>query len=95
MEKIEIGNKIRSLRMEKGLTQYKLAILSGQSPSYIPEIEKGNKCPTIEVLDHICYALGITLADFFSKTTDQIKADKLANLTPEQKALLNNFLNSL
>lgn len=95
MDKIEIGKKIQKLRIEKGYTQYKLATLSGQSPSYIPQIENGTKCPTVEVLDRICYALGITLADFFGKTTTQIKVDRLSTLSPEQKSLLNNFLNSL
>ena len=95
MNRIEIGKKIRILRNYQGMSQGKLATLSGQSPSYIPQIENGIKCPTVEVLENICYALGITLADFFGKTTTQIKVDRLSTLSPEQKSLLNNFLNSL
>jgi transcriptional regulator with XRE-family HTH domain len=95
MDRVEIGKKIERLRKSKGLTQNKLATLAGLAPSYIPDLEKGRKCPTVEALDNICYALGTTLADFFNEQDEKIKADKLSTLSEEQKKLLNDFLNSL
>ncbi len=95
MDRIEIGKKIKMLRERKGWSQRQLATESGQSPSYLPELERGEKCPTVEVLDNICFALGISLAEFFSEPVEIKKRDKLAELSPEQKQLFNDFLNSL
>lgn len=87
--------KIEKLRKERKMTQYQLAIDAGLSTSYIPDIEKGLKCPTIETLDSICYALHITLKDFFTEQSDEALHDKLASLNENQRKLLNEFLNSL
>lgn len=78
------------------MSQYQLAMDAGLSTSYIPDIEKGLKCPTVETLDNICYALHITLKDFFTEQTDEVVSrDKLSALNESQKRLLNEFLNSL
>lgn len=85
MDRKEVGKKIERIRKERKMSQYQLAIDSGLSPSYIPDIEKGLKCPTIETLDNICYALKITLRDFFTEPTDVISYDKLSTLNDKQK----------
>ncbi len=95
MDRKEIGRKIKKMRTERGMSQYKLAMEAGLSPSYIPDIEKGLKCPTVEVLDSICYALHITLQDFFKDPLEIISQDKISSLNDNQKKLLNDFLNSL
>lgn len=93
MNRKEIGQKIKKLRIEKNYTQHKLAVEAGISPSYIPDIEKGLKCPTIETLDSICFALNISLSDFLCEKEKE--PDRIAALTEKQKKLLNDFLNSL
>lgn len=93
MNRKEIGQKIKRLRIEKNFTQHKLAVEAGISPSYIPEIEKGVKCPTIETLDSICFALNISLSDFLCEKEKE--PDRISALTEKQKKLLNDFLNSL
>lgn len=96
MEREEVAKRIRELREERNLKQNALANLAGVSPTYIYQLERGEKSPTIDYLDHICWGLGITIEEFFStKKGDAATTDKLAALTPEQKQLLNNFLNSL
>lgn len=97
MNKYDVAKRIKSLREEKNLTQNALANNAGVSPTYIYQLEKGEKSPTIEYLDHICWGLGITIEEFFStreKSVNQIY-DKLSLLTEEQRKLLNEFLNSL
>lgn len=74
-------------------TKYRLAADAGVSPSYISALERGEKCPTVETLDSICFALQITLVDFLSKKDNYF--DKLSALSPRQKTLLNDFLESL
>ena len=96
MDRKEIGKKIEKIRKERRMSQYQLAMDAGLSTSYIPDIEKGLKCPTGGTLDNICYALHITLKDFFTEQTDEVVSrDKLSALNESQKRLLNEFLNSL
>lgn len=95
MDRKEIGKKIEKIRKERRMSQYQLAMDAGLSTSYIPDIEKGLKCPTVETLDNICYALHITLKDFFTEQVDNVPQDKLAALNESQRKLLNEFLNSL
>lgn len=97
MDKFGVAKRIKNLREAKNLTQNALANNAGVSPTYIYQLEKGEKSPTVEYLDHICWGLGITIEEFFNtkdQTAEQF-SDKLSILTAEQKKLLNEFLNSL
>lgn len=97
MDKYEVAIRIKNLREAKNLTQNALANKAGVSPTYIYQLEKGEKSPTIEYLDHICFGLEISIEDFFSIKVKQNRrtTDKLSALTAEQKILLNKFLDSL
>ncbi len=99
MDAVETGKRIRHFREKKGITQSKLATLAGISPTYIYQIERGTKCPTVEYLNLIvCDGLDMTLADFFSdspQTPSDADADQVSRLSQKQKRLLNDFLNSL
>lgn len=95
MDRIEIGQRIKNLREERGWAKGTLATRAGIAPSYIPTLEKGIKCPTVETLDAICFAFGITLVDFFSEKKEGTLTDRVSSLTNKQKDLLNDFLNSL
>lgn len=70
MDAVEVGKRIKYFREKRGYTKNKLSELAGVSPTYIYQIENGEKCPTVEYLDFICFALGITLSDFFFKEFD-------------------------
>lgn len=96
MDRHDVAKRIRELREERKMTQNALAYQAGVSPTYIYQLERGEKNPTIEYIDNICWGLGITIEEFFStKKGEAATADKLSALTPEQKQLLNDFLNSL
>lgn len=97
METKQIGEKIKKLREEKGLTKNALANLAGVSPTYIYQLENGEKCPTVEYLGYICWGLGISLSEFFSESEseNESKESEINSLTNEQKALLNAFLKSV
>lgn len=95
MDRKEIGRKIEKLRKERNMSQYQLAMDAGLSTSYIPDIEKGIKCPTVETLDSICYALHLTLGDFFAQSEEKTSRNQVESLNEKQKKLLNNFLDSL
>ena len=60
----EVGKRIKYLREKKNLKKNTLANLSGVSPTYIDKLENGERCPTVEYLDYICFGLGITPLTF-------------------------------
>lgn len=68
--------------------------MRGGSPTYIYQLERGEKSPTIEYLDHICWGLGISLEEFFTtkEPTERNMIDKLSTLSTDQKKLLMIFL---
>lgn len=60
-----IGERIKYLRKEKGLSQEKLAEVSGLHRTYIGSCERGERNLTILNLYAICNELDVTLKDFF------------------------------
>lgn len=57
----QIGNNIRTLRKAKGLSQEQLALRADINASYMGQVERGEKNPTIDVLHKIAAALHIPL----------------------------------
>ena len=62
-----IGQRLRNERVKLGLSQEKLAEMAGCHPTYIGQIERGEKNPTIESLEKISNALEISLSQLFEK----------------------------
>jgi len=61
-----VGERIRILRQERGLSQEQLALRASLNTSFIGQIERGGKKPTIETLDKIVTALDITFEELFN-----------------------------
>ena len=59
----EIGKLIANQRNEKGISQETLADLAQIHRTYVSQIERGLKCPTIYVLFQISKALDIKLSE--------------------------------
>lgn len=56
-----IGQRVRNYRTEKGLSQEKLAELSGCHPTYIGQVERGEKNATLDSIEKIASAMGVYL----------------------------------
>ena len=54
-----IGCKLRQFRQKKGYSQETLADRAGLHPTYIGQVERGEKNITVETLAKITTALGI------------------------------------
>ena len=52
-----IGQRVRNYRIDKGLSQEKLAELSGCHPTYIGQVERGEKNATLESIEKIASAM--------------------------------------
>ena len=93
---MDIGERIRLLRVKAGFSQNELAGRADVSQSHLRRVELGQAGITVDHLQMVCDALGITLKEFFD--VDATKDEFLgiiANLTPKQKQLLMAFLKSL
>jgi|SRR5690625_3074664 len=98
---INIGERIRILREEKKLSARKLADMANLDPSQISKIEQGISKPSIDALNRICNAFGISMSEFFSENSFDIPSyqrellQTSKSLSVQQIELLNNFLKSL
>jgi transcriptional regulator with XRE-family HTH domain len=63
-----VGNNLRDLRNERGLTQEKLSALSGVDQGYIGTLERGRVNVSVDTLDKISKALKIKTVEFFRVT---------------------------
>ena len=61
------GRVLSEILKERKLTQIKFSSLSGVSNSYISEIVRGEKIPSLSILNVICRALNMEMSDFFEK----------------------------
>ncbi len=68
---MQIGEKIRILRMEKQLTQEELANRCELSKGFISQVENDLTSPSIATLIDILEILGTNLPDFFSDTKEE------------------------
>ena len=60
-----IIEKIKSIRTRKGISQMELSLRSNLSQSFIANIEKGKKQPSVLTLIRIAEALEVNPQDFF------------------------------
>ncbi len=61
-----LGPRLKTLRAHQGLSQRKLASLSGVSNATISLIEHGQTDPSMGLLKRILDAMGVSFAEFFS-----------------------------
>ena len=61
--KVKIGQRIKKMRIKKGLSQEKLALLSDLDRTYIPSIENGKRNISITVLEKLSNALDISVSE--------------------------------
>ena len=74
-----IGNRIAALRKKAGLTQEQLADRAGLQRTHVGRIEAGRYAVTLEVVQAIAQALGMTV-DIIDPRLEGL--DQLKQLTP-------------
>ena len=60
-----VGNNLRRLRSERGVTQEDFATDSGFDRGYISGVERGVRNPSVLVLERIAIALGVDIRELF------------------------------
>ncbi|TLC97731.1 helix-turn-helix domain-containing protein [Robinsoniella peoriensis] len=66
-----IGQKLKELRIAKGLTQEELAGRAELSKGFISQLERDLTSPSIATLVDILQCLGTNLNEFFCETTEE------------------------
>ena len=68
---MDIGNKLKELRVLKGLTQEELADRSELSKGFISQLERNLTSPSITTLMGILQCLGTSIGEFFNEAPDE------------------------
>ncbi|WP_371364566.1 hypothetical protein SRRS_52290 [Sporomusa rhizae] len=72
---MNIGERLRFLREQSGISGKALAEKIGLVPSQINKIEHNVTKPSIDSLERICTALGIPLSEFFAVEKTEIEPE--------------------
>ena len=93
---MNVSERLVELRKKCWLSQNGLAERAGVSQTHLRRVELGEADITIGHLQLLCDAMNITLQDFFcaERENDELSA-AVSKLSPKQRQLLIDFLNSL
>ena len=97
---MELGQIMRRLRNERGLSILDIREVTGLSKSTISDIETGKSSPTAETLQKIADALGVQVKDFFQaqkRPTAMTEVDYILeelHKRPEMKMLFSATKNA-
>jgi transcriptional regulator with XRE-family HTH domain len=64
--KLKVGQRIKTLRKELGLSQETLALKAEVDRTYMTDVENGRRNVSIEILEKIIAALEVSITDFFT-----------------------------
>lgn len=67
---VEIGQRIRNYRTQQKLSQEELAEKCGLHPTYIGQVERGEKNATLESISKIAAGLSVELSTLFENIED-------------------------
>ena len=68
---IDIGSKLKDLRVQKGLTQEELADRAELTKGFISQLERNLTSPSIATLMDILQCLGTSIGEFFNEETEE------------------------
>lgn len=92
-----LGERIHELRVNSGLSQEKLALRANITTTYLGQLERNVKNPTVKVIEQLCNQLNISLSDFFSTSDNTVKPEdslslqivtQISDRTEEEKQLI-------
>lgn len=65
-----LGENVRYYRKLKGMTQEQLAVLAGMERSYVSDLERGTRNPSVLALGRLADALGVEASLLLSKSRE-------------------------
>ncbi len=82
-----MGETLRALRLEAGMTLREVSLASMVSLGYLSEIERGCKEASSEVLFSVTQALGVSLSEALVQVSERVAEQEAARATPHRVAL--------
>ena len=61
----QLGMRVRYLREQKKMTLEELSFEANVNKNYLSDLERGNRNPTVKILERIALALEISLEELF------------------------------
>ena len=100
MDEVFVRDRITTLRMRKGISEYRMSLDMGHSKSYMQGISSGRALPSMSEFLYMCEYLGITPRDFFDEEIEnpallQQAMDGLKTLNDNDLALILGHINRL
>lgn len=86
-----VGDKIKTFRKERGMTQTDLAEKLGVSKQTISRYEKGTRKPDQDVLFLLSDIFNVSIDDFFPPTNKQLGSKKESNIENEINLFIKYF----
>jgi len=71
-----LGIQIKRFRIAKGWSQEYLAEVADLHRTYISQLERGLKSPSVRILYQITTALGITMSELLEIVEESLNADE-------------------
>ncbi|MBN7122882.1 hypothetical protein BSU01_14355 [Erwinia billingiae] len=69
---VSLGNRLKTLRMDKSLTQSELSLKSSLDRTYISNLENGKRNPSILSLRRIAYALEVPIEKLLTESKNRV-----------------------
>lgn len=101
---VELGMRIRYYRKERHITQERLAEICSLHPTYIGQLERGEKNATIESIYRIAKGLDIPIStllenmEYLESTSSNIPLDiyhQLLSLSYEQQKIMQEIIQNV
>jgi len=67
---VTVGERLKTLRLERSLQQRQLAEKANLTPSMVSQIESGRLTPSLHTLGKLAAALGVSIASLFETRPD-------------------------
>ena len=84
---MDIGHRMKELRIQYGLTQQELADRAELTKGFISQLERNQNSPSIGTLLDIIQCLGTTPAEFFTDEEPELSVEQLLATTKENQSL--------
>ncbi len=100
---MNVLEKVKKMQEERGWSTYKLAYEAGLTQSTLSNMFARGTCPTVDTLEKICNAFGISLSEFFEEDSRKSHVSKeelellrkYRALTDKEKDAVKSMINAL
>lgn len=82
---MDISERLKSIRVAKNMSVYKLSQLSGVSETHIRDLERGDRNPSIDTLCRLVEPMGVPVSELFTESNN------MTVLSDEEKTLLDCY----